>query len=276
VKDTMGLATLWKRYVTDQVAAADLAEPLPPGRISQRARVTVVYAVGALVLVAMNYGVLSGQNQQAMAAALIDAVQGFWPEAGATLDRHRELVRMLMWIFGALTMYFVVPALVVRVVFGHPLAEYGLALRGFVKHLSLYLVLFLPVFGLVFVVAGSGDFQRKYPLYHDPVGWADLLVWELGYAIQFFSLEFFFRGFLVHGVRDKLGAAGVFAMVLPYVMIHFSKPLYETIGAIIAGSVLGILSLRTRSIAGGVFIHTAVAWTMDLAALAHRPTLFPP
>ncbi|MCC6620773.1 MAG: CPBP family intramembrane metalloprotease [Deltaproteobacteria bacterium] len=271
----MALASLWKRYVTDQIAAADASPSLPPGRISERARVLVVYAVGALVLVAMNYGVLNGNNQQAMAGALIAGVSDLWPDLGETLARHRELVRMLMWIAGAFTMYFIVPALVVRVIFGHRLSDYGLAARGFVKHLSLYLLLFLPVFALVFVVAGSADFQRKYPLYHDPAGWADLLVWELGYAIQFFSLEFFFRGFLVHGVRDKLGAAGVFAMVLPYVMIHFSKPLYETLGAIVAGSVLGILSLRTGSIAGGVFIHTAVAWTMDLAALTHRPTLFP-
>jgi len=222
----------------------------------------------------MHYGALDSSAQEAMAKALTDLVRGVSSEAADVMHEHRELVRMLCWIAGAFTMYFVVPALVVRVVFGQRLRDYGLTLTGWKGHLPLYLLLFLPVAGLVLLVAGSADFQRKYPLYHDPVGVADLLLWELGYAVQFFSLEFFFRGFMIHGVRDKLGAAGVFAMVMPYVMIHFTKPLYETIGAVVAGSVLGLLSLRTGSIAGGVFIHTAVAWAMDLAALAHRPTLF--
>lgn len=59
-------------------------------------------------------------------------------------------------------------------------------------------------------------------------------------------------------------------MMVPYVVIHFSKPLFETIGAIVAGVVLGHLSLRTRSVAGGAFLHWAVAVAMDVAALAQR------
>ena len=39
----------------------------------------------------------------------------------------------------------------------------------------------------------------------------------------------------------------------------------------IAGSALGVLSLRTRTIMGGFTIHVAVAISMDIAALAMRP-----
>jgi membrane protease YdiL (CAAX protease family) len=53
-------------------------------------------------------------------------------------------------------------------------------------------------------------------------------------------------------------------------MIHFRKPLFETIGAVIAGSALGVLSLRTRSILGGFLIHVAVAISMDVAAILMR------
>jgi uncharacterized protein len=57
---------------------------------------------------------------------------------------------------------------------------------------------------------------------------------------------------------------------VPYCMIHFSKPLPEALGAIVAGVVLGTLSLRTGSILGGAMLHVAVAVTMDVLALARK------
>jgi membrane protease YdiL (CAAX protease family) len=61
-------------------------------------------------------------------------------------------------------------------------------------------------------------------------------------------------------------------MIVPYCMIHYGKPLPETLGAIVAGLVLGTLALRTRSIWGGVLIHIGVALTMDMLALGHCPS----
>jgi membrane protease YdiL (CAAX protease family) len=50
-------------------------------------------------------------------------------------------------------------------------------------------------------------------------------------------------------------------------MIHFSKPLAECLGSILAGIALGTVALRTGSIWGGVLVHCLVAWSMDLLAL---------
>jgi membrane protease YdiL (CAAX protease family) len=265
----MPLISRLRDLVTESLDAAD-ASTLPPGRLSPRARTLTVFTIGSLVLTAMSYGVLNADAQNAMATALIDLARTISPDLGDILARYRNLLRIAMWTTGALTFYFFIPALIIRHVFGHRLRDYGLNLDGFGRHLKLYLLFFLPVAALVFVVAKAPDFQAKYPLYKGHIGLADLLVWELLYGLQFFALEFFFRGFLIHGVKDRAGALGVLAMVMPYVMIHFSKPLYETLGAVIAGTVLGLLSLRTGSIAGGVLIHVGVAWTMDLAALVYR------
>ena len=51
----------------------------------------------------------------------------------------------------------------------------------------------------------------------------------------------------------------MFVAVVPYCMIHFQKPLPEALGAIVAGVVLGALSLRTGSVLGGAAVHVAVA-----------------
>ena len=64
-----------------------------------------------------------------------------------------------------------------------------------------------------------------------------------------------------------MGSHAIYAMVVPYCMIHFGKPFMETLAAIFAGLVLGTLSMKTRSIWSGFLIHVSVAISMDLAAL---------
>ena len=52
------------------------------------------------------------------------------------------------------------------------------------------------------------------------------------------------------------------------------NPLNSVRGVIIAGIVLGSLSLKARSIWLGVAIHGSVALTMDFASLAQTGRLF--
>ncbi|MBT8199929.1 MAG: CPBP family intramembrane metalloprotease, partial [Acidimicrobiia bacterium] len=65
----------------------------------------------------------------------------------------------------------------------------------------------------------------------------------------------------------------VWVMVVPYMMIHFTKPPLEALGAVVAGAVLGVLSLRKESIWLGAALHIGVALTMDIAALWQRALL---
>jgi membrane protease YdiL (CAAX protease family) len=53
-------------------------------------------------------------------------------------------------------------------------------------------------------------------------------------------------------------------------MIHFGKPLPETIGAIIAGLVLGTMAIRSKSIIPGVCVHFCIALGMDILSLWHQ------
>ncbi len=87
--------------------------------------------------------------------------------------------------------------------------------------------------------------------------------------MQFFALEVFFRGFMLHALKRPMGAYAIFAMIVPYCMIHYHKPIAEVLGAVAAGTVLGTLSLHTGSIWCGVLIHVSVAWSMDSLALMH-------
>src|SRR6201999_3157992 len=148
------------------------------------------------------------------------------------------------------------------------------SLRGFFGHLPIYVVLFLLVLPAVVLASRTAAFRETYPFYRlANRSVADLVLWELLYAAQFLSLEFFFRGFILHGLRRALGANAIFVMLVPYCMIHYGKPFSETLGAIGAGLILGTLAMRTRSIWGGVLIHIGVATTMDLLALRGCPPI---
>jgi membrane protease YdiL (CAAX protease family) len=246
------------------------SEALPAGRLSPEQRVTVVYGTAILVLVLMNYATIDASVQVGASQSIVAAIGALSPALDDWLFPFRGLISPAVWALGCVVCYFVIPALVARTVLGLNLRDLGLQWEQLRGSLKLFAALYLPLALIVIAAAQTPAFQTMYPFYKDPVGFGDATVWALLYALQFFALEFFFRGFLCHGVRDLLGRHTILVMTVPYVMIHFPKPMFEAIGAAAAGIVLGFLSLRTRSIALGVALHVAVAWTMDVAALLSR------
>lgn len=188
-------------------------------------------------------------------------------------DDYYDLYSFIWWT-GWRVGGYLLPPLLVLLLFGQPLGDYHLSARGFFRHLPIYVVLYLAVLPLVIAASHTPAFRETYPFYRlANRSQLDLWSWEAMYAMQFVALEIFFRGFLLHGLRRALGANAIFVMIVPYCMIHFQKPMPETFGAIIAGLVLGTLAMRTRSIWGGVVIHAAVALTMDVLALAGCPAV---
>jgi membrane protease YdiL (CAAX protease family) len=187
---------------------------------------------------------------------------------------YRELLGFAWWSGWRVAGYVVVPVIVILVMPGERLADYHVSLRGFLRHLWIYLLMFALVLPLVILASTTDSFRATYPFYRlANRSHFDLWTWEALYAAQFVSLEFFFRGFLLHGLRRALGANAIFVMIVPYCMIHYGKPLPETLGAIGAGLILGTLAMRMRSIWGGVVIHIGVAMTMDVLALRGCPPI---
>jgi membrane protease YdiL (CAAX protease family) len=184
------------------------------------------------------------------------------------LGGYYELFVLCYWALWRVLGFFILPALAVLV---HPTLRkrpLGLSVKGMSNHLWVYAVLFVPVFIAVFVVSFFGEFQEYYPFYTNANrSLGEFIIWESFYVAQFFSLEFFFRGFMIQPLRREMGSSVIFAMMIPYVMIHIGKPMIECFAAIIAGIVLGTLALRTRSIWSGFLIHVSVALSMDLLSI---------
>ena len=187
-------------------------------------------------------------------------------------EKDYQLLSFCWWSGWRFLGYVVIPVITIWLMPGQRVRDYFVSLKGFFKHLWIYAALFALILPAVIFASTQKSFTLTYPFYK----WANqgmgyFLAWQALYALQFVSLEFFFRGYMLAGLRDRLGSSAIFVMLVPYCMIHYGKPVLETLGAIIAGLVLGTLAMRTRSIWGGAIIHIAVAVTMDSLALGNCP-----
>jgi membrane protease YdiL (CAAX protease family) len=256
------LPAVVRRISIDQWRAIDaetVRDPGDAGTISVQVLMVLVTVAASLTL--QEY--LGGH----------DTYERLFPP-GPHNGRYWELLGYAWWSGWRVVGYVIVPMVVLRCLPGQRIRDYHVSPRGFVRHLWIYGLLFAAVLPAVLFASTTPVFRQTYPFYRlANRSYADLAMWEALYGAQFLSLEFFFRGFVLQGLRRALGANAIFVMLVPYCMIHFGKPLPETLGAIGAGLILGTLAMRTRSIWGGVVIHVCVATTMDLLALRGCPPI---
>jgi membrane protease YdiL (CAAX protease family) len=191
------------------------------------------------------------------------------------LAKYDELYAFLWWATARVFGYAVVPFTFWKVVFRKDsVLDLGLRTRGFFKHAWIYVLILAIVLPPVWLASREPDFGNYYPFYKTASrSWFDFLAWEAMYFAQFLGLEMFFRGFWLGVLRKSFGSGAIFAMAVPYCMIHFQKPYLEVNGAIVAGIFLGSLSMKTKSIYGGFLVHISVAAFMDWLALSHRHAL---
>ena len=248
---------LWKKHIWSHWVAVHAMQEESKDIISSRP--LIVYTSAAVSLTYLHY---YGQ------AGFFVKVFGKYLKGNSYFNLYAQL----FWSASCLLGYVLIPCLIIALLPGEKIRDYGLSIKAFFRHLWIYAILFAGVFPFIFMSSFTNRFLSVYPFYH--LSWrsgVEFLIFETAYLLQFFALEFFFRGFLLFGVVRYIGVYAIPAMVVPYCMIHFkAKPFPETLAAIIAGLVLGTLALRTRSIWPGVLIHCSVALSMDLLSMMHK------
>ncbi len=138
-------------------------------------------------------------------------------------------------------------------------------------HGWVYLGMYMVMMPLLVGVSFLPSFQDKYPFYdHAGESVWHFVLYELCYGVQFFSLEAFFRGFIIFALFKKFGYHAVLIMTIPYCLIHFGKPVPETLGAVVAGLLLGFMAIHSKSFLPGALLHWSVGFTMDIACMAQK------
>jgi hypothetical protein len=144
---------------------------------------------------------------------------------------------------------------------------YGTTTRGW--DLKPYLIMLVLMVPLIALAATQPDFLAVYPKLKNVAflknsAWPYKVLYELSYGLDFFTIELFFRGFLVLAFAKWAGNAAILPMALFYCTIHFGKPLGECVSSYFGGMILGAVTLHTGSIWGGLIVHVGIAWLMEL------------
>lgn len=157
---------------------------------------------------------------------------------------------------------------VVHYIFDRNKPFYGVTFKDF--NARPYIIMLMIMVPLIAAASTQHDFQNMYPRMHGveylmrpDKGWYKLL-YELSYGTDFFTIELFFRGFLVLAFAKWVGKDAVIPMALFYCTIHFGKPLGECISSYFGGMILGVVILNNRTIFGGLIVHVGIAWMMEL------------
>jgi len=152
----------------------------------------------------------------------------------------------------ALIFYFTLPVAIIVLLKGR-LREHGLALGDWKQGLlwtSAFVALSLA--STWFAVHYIPGIRRYY--YGEAFDWA-LIASTVAYMVAW---EFFFRGFLLFGLR-KLGftAANIIQTVLFFLM-HIGKPAPELYSTLLTGLIFGYLTYRCKSVIPMIIIHSAI------------------
>lgn len=246
-----------------------LKQYLPPGRFDKNAMgLALLPVLVALIMLVVDRFGLQNTFVRTFGPPLIE--QGLDPN-------HIAFLAQVYFSSFALFCYVLVP-LAYHLVFPPGLDNpFGLKLRGLRSHLPVYMAIIVGMIPILWIASYQPSFYHFYPMYK-PITIGMWFVFEAVYMVQFFCVEFFFRGFTLFRLQARFGYHAITIMIVPYALLHIHKPFAEALASIIAGLVLGMLALKSRSIWPGVIIHCTVAFCMDWFALIHSgrmATMFP-
>ena len=150
---------------------------------------------------------------------------------------------------------------------GFSLRDLGLGVKDAHKELLLCVGLWLAFLPVIWFFSDTPGFQATYPRMReantDPMVFA---AFHGYYIVKWISWEFFFRGFMLFTLKKDMGNRAVLLSTVPFVLMHYGKPMGEFYGAVFAGFILCWIALRSKSIWPGVFLHWVVATSMELFA----------
>jgi membrane protease YdiL (CAAX protease family) len=235
-------------------------------------RPLIALTLGSVVLILQEY-YGRGDTFVEVVRPWLERYEARHPGGWVDVATYDELYLRAWWALTRVGGYLL-PLALWRIFFKHDsLLDFGLRGRGFREHAWIYALCVVFMVPILLIVSRQGDFANYYPLYKMAGrSWLDYLVWEALYIAQFITLEIFFRGWWIRATR-VFGVGAIWTMVVPYVMIHFGKPYLEACSAMVAGVILGSLSMRTRSIYAGFLVHGTVAVLMDVLSLYRRDAL---
>jgi hypothetical protein len=162
-------------------------------------------------------------------------------------------------LFGGL-----VPLLIVLVHRQNPINDYGLKLPN--RRWTLFTAaIFAGQLVGILIAARIPSLRDYYPMFQ-PARKPGPIFWQFQ-ALAFLSMvswEFINRGYLLFGLKKRLGYLAVIVQTVPFALLHFGKPTIELYWSIADGIGLALLAYACGSIWPSVWLHGVGAFLLDV------------
>jgi uncharacterized protein len=166
--------------------------------------------------------------------------------------------------YDRMVLYFVVPMLLILLLFRERPSSYGFQLGDWRVGLKWTLLACATMAPLLWFLARTPAMQKFYDA--KTMGATAYLVYIT--AVDLFGWEFIWRGFMLFGLARILGpGAAIFLQAVPFAFMHLGKPDIETFSTIFGGAGFGFVAWQSRSFLYPLLIHWFIAvFTMLVAS----------
>jgi len=164
--------------------------------------------------------------------------------------------------FSSSLIMFVLPALVIKLIFDKPLSSFGLCLPNKLSEaIKLSTAAILTSLPVMFFLSSQTTFQEYYT-FKQSFGLFLLISIGPG-GLYYFSEEFIFRGILFFGLWDRLKLHSFWIAGLIFALFHIGKPSGEVLVAFFLGLMFSYLSFKTKSFLPAVVVHMTLAFVLN-------------
>lgn len=175
----------------------------------------------------------------------------------------------LYWFSADGFLMLIVPLILIPLVLKGKPADYGFRLGDYkfgLKSSLLFIVVMLP---FLWFASGSKSFAGTYPQGGPFVreNISVLLYYELFVGFYMLAWEFFWRGYMMFGLKQKFGYYAIFIQMLPFFILHRGKPDIETFASIFGGLILGVQAWRANSFIYCFLVHWSVMIFVDVISV---------
>lgn len=175
----------------------------------------------------------------------------------------------LYWFSADGFLMLVIPLILIPLVLKGKPSDYGFRLGDVkfgLKSSALFIAAMLPV---LWIVSGSESFAKTYPQGGPFVrdNMSVLLYYELFVGFYMLAWEFFWRGYMLFGLKERFGYYAIFIQMVPFFILHRGKPDIETFASIFAGLLLGAQAWRANSFIYCFIVHWAVMIFVDVISV---------
>jgi len=175
----------------------------------------------------------------------------------------------LYWFSADGFLMFIIPMLLIPVVLKGKPGDFGFRTGDYKFGLKSSAVFILIMIPFVWITSGSESFAKTYPQGGPFVreNLQVLLYYELFVGFYMLAWEFFWRGYMMFGLKEKFGYYAIFIQMIPFFILHRGKPEIETFSSIFGGLILGIQAWRANSFIYCFLVHWSIMIFVDVISV---------